>query len=198
MRLPRLITNAPRASSWVRGVFFSRAMLVRTPGCGTCVRATVLARDHALVISGLPSQCAGVISRRVPGRGYSVGDASLGILKFQVFLEQPQEVPVGFFDLFADKTPEEPAEAQLTAYVQGKVQGVGFRWWCAGAAKPLGLSGYAENLDDGRVKVIAQGSRASCERLLETLNSGDTAGHVEFVDASFSEPQGTFKGFGTR
>ena len=48
---------------------------------------------------------------------------------------------MGFFDLFADKTPEEPAEAQLTAYVQGKVQGVGFRWWCAGAAKPLGLSG---------------------------------------------------------
>ena len=105
---------------------------------------------------------------------------------------------MGFFDLFADKTPEEPAEAQLTAYVKGKVQGVGFRWWCAGAAKPLGLSGYAENLDDGRVKVVAQGSRASCERLLETLNSGDTAGHVEFVDASFSEPQGTFKGFGTR
>ncbi len=30
---------------------------------------------------------------------------------------------MGFFDLFADKTPEEPAEAQLTAYVQGKVQG---------------------------------------------------------------------------
>ena len=127
-----------------------------------------------------------------------VGAASLSILKYHVFLEQLQEVPVGFFDLFADKTPEEPAEAQLTAYVQGRVQGVGFRWWCAGAAKPLGLSGYAENLDDGRVKVIAQGSRASCERLLETLNSGDTAGHVDFVDASFTEPQGTFKGFGTR
>ena len=139
-----------------------------------------------------------VLSRDEFRGGYSVGAASLGILKYQVFLEQPQEVPVGFFDLFADKTPEEPAEAQLTAYVQGRVQGVGFRWWCAGAAKPLGLSGYAENLDDGRVKVIAQGSRASCERLLETLNSGDTAGHVDFVDASFTEPQGTFKGFGTR
>ncbi|MFC2577068.1 MAG: hypothetical protein ACFNXW_09505, partial [Rothia dentocariosa] len=90
------------------------------------------APDRSLVMSGLPSQRAGIISRRVPGRGYSVGDASLGILKFQVFLEQLQEVPVGFFDLFTDKTPEEPAEAQLTAYVQGKVQGVGFRWWCAG------------------------------------------------------------------
>ena len=98
-----------------------------------------------------------VLSRDEFRGGYSIGAASLGILKYQVFLEQPQEVPVGFFDLFADKTPEEPAEAQLTAYVQGKVQGVGFRWWCAGAAKPLGLSGYAENLDDGRVRVIPPG-----------------------------------------
>ncbi|MBF1654451.1 MAG: acylphosphatase, partial [Rothia dentocariosa] len=54
------------------------------------------------------------------------------------------------------------------------------------------------NLDDGRVKVIAQGTRASCERLLDALNSGDTAGHVDFVDATFSEPQGAFKGFGIR
>ena len=166
-------------------------------GAGCLVLVRVHAPDHSLVMSGLRAGVR-VLSRDEFRESYSVGAASLGILKFQVFLEQPQEVPVGFFDLFADKTPEEPAEAQLTAYVQGKVQGVGFRWWCAGAAKPLGLSGYAENLDDGRVKVIAQGSRASCERLLETLNSGDTAGHVDFVDASFSEPQGTFKGFGTR
>ena len=66
-----------------------------------------------------------VLSRDEFRGGYSVGAASLGILKYQVFLEQPQEVPVGFFDLFADKTPEEPAEAQLTAYVQGRVQGGG-------------------------------------------------------------------------
>ena len=105
---------------------------------------------------------------------------------------------MGFFSYFTDKTAPEPAEAQLTAYVSGRVQGVGFRWWCAGTAKPMGLSGYAENLDDGRVKVIAKGTRASCERLLDALNSGDTAGHVDFVDATFSEPQGTFKGFGIR
>ena len=52
-----------------------------------------------------------VLSRDEFRGGYSVGAASLGILKYQVFLEQPQEVPVGFFDLFADKTPDEPAEA---------------------------------------------------------------------------------------
>ena len=197
MRLPRLITDAPRASSRGAGrVFLSRKVGSRTGVrvLGTCPRSCARSRSCHVRFT----RSVRVLSRDEFRGGYSVGAASLGILKYQVFLEQLQEVPVGFFDLFADKTPEEPAEAQLTAYVQGRVQGVGFRWWCAGAAKPLGLSGYAENLDDGRVKVIAQGSRASCERLLETLNSGDTAGHVDFVDASFTEPQGTFKGFGTR
>ncbi|MFW7389230.1 MAG: acylphosphatase, partial [Rothia mucilaginosa] len=50
---------------------------------------------------------------------------------------------MGFFDFFTDRTPAEPAEIRLVAFVSGKVQGVGFRWWCAGTAKPMGLTGYA-------------------------------------------------------
>ena len=46
---------------------------------------------------------------------------------------------MGFFDIFTDKAPAEPAEAQLMATAYGHVQGVGFRWWVAGIAKPLGL-----------------------------------------------------------
>ena len=41
---------------------------------------------------------------------------------------------MGFFDFFTDRTPAEPAEIRLVAFVSGKVQGVGFRWWCAGTA----------------------------------------------------------------
>ena len=125
-------------------------------------------RAVALLSCKVYPQRAGIISRRVPGRLFRWSRIA--------------------------RYPKVPGIFRATA---GGSRGI-LRWWCAGAAKPLGLSGYAENLDDGRVKVIAQGSRASCERLLETLNSGDTAGHVDFVDASFTEPQGTFKGFGTR
>lgn len=47
---------------------------------------------------------------------------------------------MGFFDYFtADKAPLEPPTHQLNAIVHGRVQGVGFRWWTAGEAKPLGL-----------------------------------------------------------
>ena len=110
MRLPRLSTDAPRASSRVQGVFFFRARLVRAPGCGmfgTCPRACARSRSCHVRFT----RSVRVLSRDEFRGGYSVGAASLGILKYQVFLEQPQEVPVGFFDLFADKTPDEPAEA---------------------------------------------------------------------------------------
>lgn len=105
---------------------------------------------------------------------------------------------MGFFDFFTDRTPAEPAEIRLVAHVRGKVQGVGFRWWCAGTAKPLGLTGYAENLDDGRVKVIAEGTAASCARLVDILRGGGTAGRVDEVLVEWEEPSGSFRGFGIR
>ena len=45
---------------------------------------------------------------------------------------------MGFFSYFTDKTAPEPAEAQLTAYVSGRVQGVGFRYYCQEEAQRLG------------------------------------------------------------
>ena len=48
-------------------------------------------------------------------------------------------------------------DARLTAWVDGRVQGVGFRWWVCAQGVELGLSGTATNLDDGRVEVVAEG-----------------------------------------
>lgn len=72
--------------------------------------------------------------------------------------------------------PGGPAEAagrepvRLTAWVRGRVQGVGFRWWTRSRALELGLTGWAANLDDGRVEVVAEGPREKCESLLELLS----------------------------
>ena len=43
---------------------------------------------------------------------------------------------------------QELAEARLTAWVHGCVQGVGFRWWTRSRALELGLTGYASNRPD--------------------------------------------------
>ena len=77
--------------------------------------------------------------------------------------------------------------ARLTAWVRGRVQGVGFRWWTRSRALELGLVGWAKNLDDGRVEVVAEGARDSCEALLTLLVDGPAPGRVEGVTHRWGE-----------
>jgi acylphosphatase len=89
-------------------------------------------------------------------------------------------------------------DTRLTAWVHGYVQGVGFRWWVRSRALELGLTGYASNLPDGRVLVVAQGPQSACERLLQLLQSGNTPGQVDKVVAEWSEAGEPIRGFGER
>ncbi|MEU8385420.1 acylphosphatase [Streptosporangium sp. NPDC048865] len=84
---------------------------------------------------------------------------------------------------------------RLTAWVRGRVQGVGFRWWTRARALELGLVGWARNTDDGRVEVVAQGPEESCALLLDLLRSGDTPGRVDGVVERWSETKGGLRGF---
>jgi acylphosphatase len=86
-------------------------------------------------------------------------------------------------------------DVRLTAWVHGKVQGVGFRWWTRCRALELGLTGYAANQADGRVLVVAQGSREAGEKLLQRLEGGDAPGRVDKVVADWSAPRERFDGF---
>jgi acylphosphatase len=91
-------------------------------------------------------------------------------------------------------------DVRLTASVHGEVQGVGFRWWTRCRALELGLTGYAANLADGRVRVVAQGPRAAGAKLLQLLEGGGDAwpsrpGRVDKVVADFSQPTEQFSGF---
>lgn len=87
---------------------------------------------------------------------------------------------------------------RLTAYVHGMVQGVGFRWWTRSRALELGLTGYAKNLADGRVLVVAEGPRAQLDALLTQLRSGQTAGRVDLVVETFDTARGDLQGFRER
>jgi acylphosphatase len=91
-----------------------------------------------------------------------------------------------------------PAPVRLTCWVAGRVQGVGFRWWVRCAALELGLAGAAENLEDGRVKVIAEGSEAACRELLARLEGPGTPGRVVRVTHRWDQPRGGFSGFSER
>jgi acylphosphatase len=84
---------------------------------------------------------------------------------------------------------------RLTAWVEGRVQGVGFRWWVRSQVLELGLAGSAENLDDGRVRVIAQGLEERCRELLGRLESGSTPGRVSRITHRWSPSFGEISGF---
>jgi acylphosphatase len=79
----------------------------------------------------------------------------------------------------------EAGVVRLTAWVEGRVQGVGFRWWVRSQALELGLVGYAENLADGRVKVVAEGSSGRCQDLLARLSDGTGSNGLSGSDSSW-------------
>ena len=86
------------------------------------------------------------------------------------------------------------ATTRMTAHVRGNVQGVGFRWWTRSRALELGLAGYAKNLADGRVEVVAEGAEGDVEKLKALLeeqpSTAKRPGKVEHVQAQFGEPKG--------
>ncbi len=70
----------------------------------------------------------------------------------------------------------------LTCLVSGRVQGVYYRATCATRARELGVTGYARNLPDGRVEVLACGEEGPVKQFAEWLWEGSSASRVTAVD----------------
>jgi acylphosphatase len=68
--------------------------------------------------------------------------------------------------------------------VSGRVQGVGFRYFVQDHAERLGLKGYAKNLPDGRVEVLAVGSAKEIDTLRGYLHQGPIGSIVRGVEES--------------
>ncbi len=92
----------------------------------------------------------------------------------------------------------ETERAQLHAYVDGSVQGVGFRMYVSDYAQALHVTGWVRNTYDGRVEVLAEGERAQLECLLEKLRLGPRAAFVTEVKQEWLPATGEFKSFTVR
>ena len=79
---------------------------------------------------------------------------------------------------------------RLTAFVHGRVQGVGFRWYTRARALELRLAGSATNLADGRVQVVAEGEPSAVHAMLDWLRGPDTPGRVDLVVEQFGPTRG--------
>ena len=79
---------------------------------------------------------------------------------------------------------------RLTALITGQVQGVGYRRFVQRQAENLRVSGYTENLSDGRVEVIAEGDKTNLEQLLHFLKQGSTHAVVKNVEVQWAQATG--------
>jgi acylphosphatase len=86
-------------------------------------------------------------------------------------------------------------------YVSGRVQGVFYRASTRQRAQELGCRGYARNLADGRVEVLAVGDPPAVHALIEWLWHGPPAAHVADVnctEVAVGDLGELPSGFGTR
>jgi acylphosphatase len=76
---------------------------------------------------------------------------------------------------------DKPRVTTLHAFVEGHVQGVGFRYFVKENADTLTLNGWVRNRYDGSVELFAEGSRETLEKLLEIVRIGPTRSMVTNV-----------------
>jgi acylphosphatase len=75
-------------------------------------------------------------------------------------------------------------------WVRGRVQGVWYRGSCTEQARALGISGWARNLPDGRVEIVAEGGPEAVDKLVEWCRHGPPAARVTAVEVRAEEPEG--------
>ncbi|MDP4199232.1 MAG: acylphosphatase [Bacteroidota bacterium] len=73
--------------------------------------------------------------------------------------------------------------------VSGRVQGVGFRYFCAREAERQGITGFARNTNDGSVEIEAQGDEASLVQFVQAVTRGPRAAQVTNVVREERETQ---------
>ena len=95
-------------------------------------------------------------------------------------------------------TIEVNRKIQLFVLISGKVQGVGFRNFTQMNAKQLGINGYAKNLPNGKVEVVAEGDKAQLDALVTLLKKGPRFARVDSLDADERPFTGEYKTFGIR
>jgi len=66
--------------------------------------------------------------------------------------------------------------------INGRVQGVSYRWWTVGEATQRGLNGWVRNRRDGNVEVLVSGPVAEVDDLIETCRQGPPAARVNDIE----------------
>lgn len=82
--------------------------------------------------------------------------------------------------------------------IQGLVHGVGYRFFAVEQAKNFNVRGYAKNLPNGNVEIVAEGDEGAIKGFIEQLRIGPSSAHVSAVDIEWTDSEFGFTGFDIR
>jgi len=94
--------------------------------------------------------------------------------------------------------PASSIEARIHIVVTGRVQGVGFRYATVDAATRIGVRGWVRNTREGKVEIVAEGSRAAVGKLVDWCHHGPALARVTAVDWSEAAANEELHGFQVR
>jgi acylphosphatase len=86
---------------------------------------------------------------------------------------------------------------QRHIHFRGRVQGVGFRYTTRQIAGSFAVTGYVQNLADGRVLVVAEGDAAELDRFVAAIEEA-MKGNITGRDVAKKAATGEFKDFSIR
>ena len=79
--------------------------------------------------------------------------------------------------------------------IQGRVQGVGFRWFTMQIAQQMNLSGYVMNLRNGDVEVFIQGDETIVQEFMDRLKQGPSFSQITNLTINDADIDNNFKYF---
>lgn len=79
--------------------------------------------------------------------------------------------------------------------VSGLVQGVGYRYFCYKKALEYGINGYAKNLYNGNVEVLAQGEEGLIKGFIKELNTGPNYASVKSLNTEETDVEKEYQEF---
>ena len=88
-----------------------------------------------------------------------------------------------------------PNAERLWARVEGRVQGVAFRYFVRQRARDLGIKGWVRNCRDGSVEVVAEADAETLERLFNDLHRGPPGAVVRQITPNWTVASGEFMTF---
>lgn len=80
-------------------------------------------------------------------------------------------------------------------FIEGHVQGVGFRHFTKTNARQHNVEGWVKNLADGRVEAVFEGTEEQVNNMIDLVHEGPRASRVSNVDVNWEEPKEKFGNF---